>query len=835
MKIALPIISILTILHAENATSVPSTLPNLPYHLTSRPWHAVEDSLDGVKQQLDDAMHALAPQQDAKSGIIIDLYEKKEVQYSTPLFAFNVATLLNLGRASDLAEAGAKALDACTNDIATGMANDYHGEFYCAPMCKAIRLFEKVSNKFPQVVTKERVAEWKKRMSLPREKFMSLRVRQNWRTFAMKGEWLREQDGYIKDGTKWNELCWTSKVEGGQRERFFRDKEQYKISPYFLMYHDDTADPETFAYNGATTANLLDMLENGYAGKSAKEMRDTVAYSLHGAMNLLGASGEAPAGGRTGEHIWDDTVYAIGFEMMAEIEHKKGNDALAGQYRRAVTLLLASHSRFQQERGWFSITKNQFPSAYKNRYASWSGLTNYNGYTLACLSEIIAARKSKIPQSPAPYEIGGYSITLDPEFSNTFLNAGGMQAQVCTRGETDAYGNVQWHTLGITRISRTGWESRLGPAAGHINLDFSDAVSLCPAYFENGKWNRLCSVPKQYQGIVTTEFVHPLLTKATVHFSPVKGQSGANFEMKMTITPDGILLDTSCDDSNKKIGVVLPMLDFDGKTQLTKSYENQIAAISYPVKIGKPQIFSGSSANFSSEQSGDTTLGIRYQFPSDVKATASAELSVNGQKQNITFISSAEADNFHVLEIPITLQSGANQIQISNTIASIKELRLYTPSEQKPDQQNYISLSSTSSFDASAPLVRGGYGDFRPVILSDEKEKIISTWIYPRNGSDTPAADVLKSFQRNGDDFSTAINSVQGKIYIGKTSAGGFGKLLDIDHDGTAEIIFDRECSFITQLKNGKIIALETDQDAKAKIDNHVVSLKASKPFMLTW
>ncbi len=146
---------------------------------------------------------------------------------------------------------------------------------------------------------------------------------------------------------------------------------------------------------GLATANLLDMLENGYDGPSAKEMREIVEYALRSSPLLLGGSGEAAAGGRTGEHIWDDSIYAVGFEMMAEIARRQGDLRQAGQFRHVAQLLMQSHARFQQERGWFSITKNLFHPSLKHRYATWSGMANSEGFTLTCLTEALSARKAE--------------------------------------------------------------------------------------------------------------------------------------------------------------------------------------------------------------------------------------------------------------------------------------------------------------------------------------------------------------------------------------------------------------------------------------------------------
>ena len=49
-------------------------------------------------------------------------------------------------------------------------------------------------------VTAEKIQTWRKRLHRPRKLFMNLGVRQNWSTFAMNGEGLRQQEGFISDG-----------------------------------------------------------------------------------------------------------------------------------------------------------------------------------------------------------------------------------------------------------------------------------------------------------------------------------------------------------------------------------------------------------------------------------------------------------------------------------------------------------------------------------------------------------------------------------------------------------------------------------------------------------
>lgn len=867
--------------------SFPQYLPEIRWHLTARPWQPVDAAKSQWLDQLETAVRAMAPLQywneadpkDVKNGGLIDPYEKKEVQYGTPMFAFNVAMLLAEGRAADLVTPGVRALDRSALNISMGKANDNHGEFFAAPMVKALRLYESLQAKFPEI-TAERLTTWKARLKTGRTAFMNMNVRQNWRTFAMKGEWLRHQDGYISDGVAWNEANWLQKAEGGQRERFREDLDRYGMKPHFFLYHDHGADPETFAYNGATTANLLDMLEGGYDGASAGEMREIIEHSLRGGLLLVGGSGEAAAGGRTGEHIWDDSIYAAGFSMMAEISRRNGDLRLAGQFRRAVQLLLRSHARFQQERGWFSITKNQFHSSLKNRYARWSGLTNYDGFTQGCMAEALLAWKAPIAEAAAPSDIGGYAVTLDPSFSNVFLNAGGMQAQICTRGETDAYGGVQWHTLGITRFSRTDWDSRLGPGAGHVNPDFSDGVSFSPIFLENGKWVRVCTQPKRFGGRFEAEFVHPLLVRGTFTIAPLPGQSGPTFAMHVTLTPDGALVDTARAAGEEKFGVLWPVLEFDGRTVLATATTGPIASTAYPRAAGPVKTLPAEDATLSesvkvAEENdkagvttlssrtkfarftaaggtlewngvdggggGATTIGFRYALGADAKSTRTAKLSVNGVAQpNLTFLSTGLEGDWHQLCVPVMLAAGTENVirleSIEADNAAIDDLRVHPvlASTPEPDSENFIPLKATHQLDASDKPVRGGYGEFRPVRVTDVDGGAVEMFIYPRNAGDPAAESVRTSFRREGADFSSVLGSVKGTLYIGRTSAGGEGKAIDLDRDGQDDVTFDQTCAFILQLKGGRITALETDRAVTATLAGQPRPLAAFTPLVIT-
>ena len=864
------------------AQTPPGAAPEVRFHLTARPWTPLEDPRDRLLDRLEEIVRAIATLQrydaarpdDANNGAIRDPFNNTEVQYSTPYFTFAAATLLAQDRAPDLLVPAIRAMDRCTQDISDGKATDNHGEFFVAPMMKAWRLFVSLQARHPAELSAEKLRLWRERLSLPRERFLNLGVKQNWRTYASKGEWLRQREGFIADGTAWIEGNWTRASEGGQRERFRRAEDKKGQTPPLFLYHDDTGTPETFAYNGGAAGNLLDMLENGYDGPSAGEMRGLLRRNLSVCLLLMGGSGEAPAGGRTGDHVWNDIVYANDYEMMAEAAWREGDAFRAGQFRRAARLAFRSAWRFQQEPGWLSVTKNLFPPALKTRYASYSALTNYNGYAEIHTAEAFFNRRSAIPEQPAPAEIGGYALTLPESYANTFLNAGGLQLQLCTRGQTDNYAGVQWSTLGLVRFSRPGWDSRLGPGDGAATVKFDNGASFSPVFLENGAWTHVCQQPARYAASFTAEFVHPLLVRGACTFAPRPGQSGPAFTMKITLTPDGVLIDTARSSGDQPFGVLWPLLEFDGRTRLVRETTGHLATIAYPPAEGSATVLQAEAAqvsggtrikadhtgfhgtgfaDFPSEggalewtgvdggAGGRTAVGFRYAHGAGVASTATRNvtLTVNGVSSEIAFPSTGSFDDWHPLYVPVTLEPGkANRIRLASTgqdSANIDELRIHLPAAApEPDQQSFLALKATHRLDASAAPMRSAYGDLRPVQVTDAEGGPIETFVYPRGAGDPAAEAVRASFVRKGGNFSSLLGRVDGDLYVGRTSAGGHGDAIDLNGDGRPDVTFDEPCDFVLQLAAGQVTAVESDRSVAATVGGRKIQLGSYVPVYLS-
>jgi hypothetical protein len=590
----------------------PSTLPNIQYHLTARPWNALNISRDVYLSKAEGIVREIAKYQNS-SGAIIDPYARREIQYSTPYFANVVGTLLSAGRAKDLLNAGVLAMNHATADVAAGLSSipDNHGEFFLAALASAIPLYT-------PYVSAAQLQTWKTRMAKPISAVISQRTN-NWRSYAMKGEWLRAKNGYVNKVTavSWIENSWINT----QRSRLTNNS--------WNSYHDASTDPDAWAYESVGRSNLLAMLADGYSGASRNEILTILKRGTQSSLLLQDPSGQIVAGGRSGNHMWNDILLANGYEIMAEVANIEGKLRLAGQYRHAAALAFQSVQRWIRPNGTYSVTKNLFDPAARVGYATYSFVTNYNGNMMFHMAENYLIHKSAITEEPAPNEIGGYTMVSDGQFATAVANAGGMDMQICLRGSTAVQYDRYWTTLGVVRFARPGWDSRLGPSDGVREPSTKLGVSFAPTFLENGKWICLASVPDRYEAFFTTQFTHPLLIRCQVVYKPKSGKTGPTFTNDFIITPDGILSKLTSTAASAKFGVTWPLLTFDGANHLNTSITSNTVSVSSPSKTDQQ--------NFIALHSNPTITTVDKAIRSSYGDLLPVRM-ISGNTNNVTFI-----------------------------------------------------------------------------------------------------------------------------------------------------------------------------------------------------
>lgn len=559
---------------AAETGDLPPSLPEVRWRLTPKPWQPSGLTREAFLEPLQRAARAVVKLQDER-GAIVDPYVKREFQYATPYFAHAIGQLLQAGAAEDLRAAGVAAMEHATRCFAGGLKHipDRHGEFYIAALTEALELYR-------GQVDDEQWQRWRQRVRTPLWIVLAGYDEHlnNWRTYAMRGEWLRARHR-LADKAETVEFI----------ENSWKDFQRKRLTDsWWNLYLDHSSLPNSQAVEAVGRGNLLGLVAAGYDGPSADEMGRLLDRATRTSLLLQDPTGQAPPNGRTDNHVWNDILYGLCFEMAAERALAAGDKRLAGQYRRAASLAHGSALRWQREDGSFSITKNFFDNAMRVGYQPASQWTNYNGAVLFHLAEAYGVRRSPIEEQPSPVEIGGYALQNDPQFASAFINAGGLQVMVNLQGETDpAKYNMYWTTLGIARIARAGWDSRLGPIDGVRDTFSRQGVSFGPTWKEegyraSGRWTRLASVPQRYRGEFRAELATPALARCTVRYAPVEGSDGPVFTLRLTLTPDGMLARMESEGiESHRVGWTLPLLQDDGRGRLQMHVGGGIASTAY--------------------------------------------------------------------------------------------------------------------------------------------------------------------------------------------------------------------------------------------------------------
>ena len=555
-------------------------LPGTPtvqdFHLTARPWTPINFPRDRYLRNASSVAHAMVKYQDA-TGAIIDPLKMREWQYGTPFFIYAGAALIDTGYATDLMNATVLAMNHTSGQIAAAatasspgsvIPND-HGAFFLAPLAEAYVLLK-------SHVPTATADTWKSNLATPIEKVGTL-YDNNWRTYSMKGQWMRAVAGIVTTATaqEWLEYNWTGMSSG----RSTIPSQLSHIGPATLQfYHDLEVVPETYAYDCVSRMNIESILESGYAGPSAATMKTFTTVGGENAVKTLDPTGQGAGSGRSSDHAWNDVVPGNGYERLANRYKAAGDAERAGRYRRAAMLALRGSDRWFRADGAYSVTKNQFDYPQQVHYADYSAPTNYNGSMMYHQAESYYEHQDGIDEWPTWTEIGGYALTTDDKFWGVFANAGGMMVQVALRGDTTTDHALYWTALGVARFSRVDWDSRLGPSDGIRDQTSNLGLSFAPTYMSNGSWTRLASIPDVYGASATVAFTHPLLVHFSLDYAPLSGQTGPTFHEDWVVTPDGALTTLTSSAAAGQFGVTWPLLSNDGAGALVTSAAQNIGS-----------------------------------------------------------------------------------------------------------------------------------------------------------------------------------------------------------------------------------------------------------------
>jgi len=525
------------------------------------------------------------------SGAIVDPYEQAEKQYSTPAFALTTAVLAanDPGRpsdgesgtgptrpASELREAGLAAMDRACADLPAGRAADRHADFYISLLMQALDVLQ------PRT-PKPRVEGWLAHLrAIAPEKVYRFqpggdRPANNWNLVASYGEFRRYQAGLSSD-LAWVERSLAEQVQHLTEHGLYRDPNDPLPYDHFARFH----------------LNLL--LESGYRGPQAERLRELMARAAWASLFMVSPHGEAPCGGRSAHHQWNEAQQALTFEQYAARFARFGDRASAGAFRRAARLSLASVARWVRPSGELWIVKNRVDPSRRHGYEPYSFHSQYN---LLCAAKLVAAylrADDTILEAPIPSELGGYVFALQPAFHKVFASAAG------TLVEIDTGADLKYNPTGILRVHVAGISAQLGLTDGLVPAPTYQvpnraprAIALGPAWRDAaGEWHTLASHGREDLEPVSLAIATRSLSRVEFllrYAGRFRGGATA-IEQRITVTGRGVEITDTIHGDIRGIRAECPVLLNDGERSTTVSMAESSVTVrgldSAPWEVASP-------------------------------------------------------------------------------------------------------------------------------------------------------------------------------------------------------------------------------------------------------
>jgi hypothetical protein len=486
-------------------------------------------------------------------GRILDPYSGKEVQYSTPCYAWAAAALVSSGHQTNLLDSASFALDAALDELSTGRVADNHGDFFTFPAMLAYEaLRDHVSN--------ERRAPWERELREiePQRVYQDApgkREPYNWAIVALCGEFLRHQDGFC-------DQSFVEKALALQMTDFTADG-QY-VDPGAPM-----------AYDGFPRCFLSAMIERGYDGAESAALSNLLDRAAWTSLLLQSPCGEWPTGGRSAGHQWNEAMQCMTYEIWARRKQREGDTAGAQMFKRAAHLSLESIRRWVRPSGELWVVKNHFDPALRHGYERYSFHSQYNLLSASMMCAAWLFEDEHIPEGVCPAQTGGFAFEL-PEFHKIIANAGGLYV------ELDTAAAPEYNSTGLIRVNKTDVNPLVGPTDGGAINEGPAAVGI--AWPDGDHWQSLASLGRKQ--INRAEFSNGQNTADHVSFKVryvLNHQAIPAVSESYDLTPDRVQVAVEAQGDVSRLLMQFPAITFDGgtTTQITISGSNATVRLSH--------------------------------------------------------------------------------------------------------------------------------------------------------------------------------------------------------------------------------------------------------------
>lgn len=431
---------------------------------------------------VESVVRAYTPYQDS-TGAIIDPFSEAERYYSTPAYAMAASVLVQAGH-SDLLASAASALSQSINVVVKGCAPDQHPDFFPVLMMRAYILLK------PYMPEQAKVwAEALKKIQPEQDYVFTMSKMNNpnrminWNAIMISGEYLRLREHLASEGGDW-------------MDRYLKLYHLPRFTPLGL-YQDGPLDRPNcpFSYDIATRYHLDVLLEAGYDGACAGELKEHLRHGAFSSLLTLSPLGEIPPRGRSSQHQWNEAAAAYVCSVHAAQALQTGDRVMAGAFARAANRCFEAVERWKMDDGRLKIVRNEYAAEARHGYEIYTNHTGYNLWTAAALAHACLSDPGEdVTEIYLPSEIGNRVLQADGWFETIIASVPGQQMILHTAM------NDPYTVPGLVRIQQAGLPGLIGPsAAGHVQSGFTEfaegevgPLSYCPVWkTADGKWHSL--------------------------------------------------------------------------------------------------------------------------------------------------------------------------------------------------------------------------------------------------------------------------------------------------------------------------------------------------------
>ncbi len=453
-------------------------------------------------------------------GAIIDPYEKREIQYSTPAFAQAAATLVAYAGRDDLLEPATRAFSFALSALQNKTTADGHADFYIPMMMHAHRILA------PRVAPELR-AKWEAqfRALVPEKTYRDTGGRGNWNIVNVTGDLMRRKDGLVAPDQAEAQMAYIERSLQLQQEAFTKAG----------LYLDHG---QPLAYDAFPRLWLENMMADGaYDGAHKTAILKFLTQGGLSTLLLMSPSGEWAAGGRSAHHQWNEAEVAVICEVNAQRWRDMGRPDIAGAFKRAAHLALTSMKRWQRPSGELWIVKNYADPATRHGFEGYSFHSQYNLLAVAMLCIAYERADDAIAERPLPAETGSYVFDLREDFHKVVAAAGGTYVEIETGAELtyDASGLMRVHKAGVALSPYSSNSAPLryqGPSNDPVKIGLTPGLQWKNVGDEE-KWHSLAearnrtSIKNNPPIVETDDLTIASVTPTRVAFSVRYGLKGA--------------------------------------------------------------------------------------------------------------------------------------------------------------------------------------------------------------------------------------------------------------------------------------------------------------------